>query len=94
MRWLIILLLTGCGSFQTLEQQYDEAVACEENCEHLWQAYERREKYAVKHAEPKCPDGLVMITDNRYATRLGKNYSCVTREEAYRILQRLSRSRL
>lgn len=94
MRWLIILLLTGCGSYQTLEQQYDEAVACETNCDQLWQSYEQREKYAVKHADPECDKGMVMITDQRYATRLGKGYSCVTRQEAYRILQRLGNSRL
>ncbi len=95
MRWLIILLLTGCGSYQTLEQQYDEATACQENCDALWGSYHKRDIYQAKKAEPICKNRMVMITDQRrYPSRLGNHYDCVTRQEAYLILQSLGRSRL
>jgi hypothetical protein len=82
MKILILLALTGC-SFMTLEQQYDEAVACEGNkevCEVLWEKYHKREAYQARKEVPKCAIGLVMITDQRrYPSRLGNSFRCITR---------------
>ena len=92
MKILILLALTGC-SFMTLDQQYDEAVACEIDCDELWQAYAKREKHHASKVIPECPNGTVLITDGRYATRLG-GHSCVSRADAYRMLRRLGNSKL
>jgi hypothetical protein len=80
MRWLIILLLTGC-SFTPLEEQYDNAVACQIDCDSLWNKYYERESYERRHAQPSC-NGGVIFGDGRY-----NKQNCMSSQDLDRMLE-------
>lgn len=52
----MLLFLFGCSS-TPIDELYDQAVACEVECDELWASYEDRKN--SRRAEPKCPKGYV-----------------------------------
>ena len=76
---LILLVLASCQTM-TLDEQYDQAVACTEDCQELWDRYETREKIAKRDQRTVCPRESVFVTDYRT-----KGY-CISQEEARMML--------
>ena len=75
---LTLFLLCSCSTL-SLDEQYDEAVACEVDCDDLWARYEAREKVAQRKKKMVCPNGYVLVTNGRWE-------SCISPYDASRML--------
>ena len=83
MRYLVLLILGGCGSLQTTDEMGDELLYCKVDCEELQERYNRRLAHIERRREMTCPVGWILWVD-----KWGQ--SCVSRGDAERALQGLN----